>query len=213
MSSNVFPTLAGLSWDIEKTPRWRNTRQSAYSGAETAIAYWSYPQWSWSLTFNVLRQGKFGMPQTAYYEFSQLAGFYNQLYGDYDSFLYTDPDNHTATDQLIGIGDGTTLEFQMVNAYGNFVEPVFAPNVVSEVTVNGVPQTEGVDYTVSVWGSDTPGIITFTSPPGDGYDINATFTFYYPCRFDPGYAMTFKQFLSGLFSTEGVTFSSIKLGA
>lgn len=211
MSVLVFPTLAGQGWDIERTPMWQNTRQKAYSGAETTIAYWSYPKYSWAFGFNVLRQGTFGMPATAYTEFAQLFGFFNQLFGDWDSFLYTDNTDNSVTDQTIATGDGVTTAFQLVSAFGSFVQPIFAPNVVTNVKVNGVAKTPGVDYNVSVWGDTVPGVITFVSAPANTAVITSTFSYYFPCRFDDP-SMTFKNFLSGLFSTDGAKFSSIKLG-
>jgi uncharacterized protein (TIGR02217 family) len=212
MSTQVFPTLAGLGWDVDRTPKWQNTRQRAFSGAETSIAYWSYPKWKFNLTYNVLREGVFGMPSTTYQEFSQFAGFFNQLYGDFDSFLYTDGQMNSVTDQTIGTGDASTTEFQLVADFGGFVQPIFAPNVITNVKVNGVTLIDGVDYTVSVWGDTEPGIITFATPPGNGLSITATFTYYFPCRFDIP-ELTFKEFMKGLFSVDGVEFSSIKLGA
>ena len=210
MSSQVFPTLQGLGWDIVRTPMWRNTRQSSYAGVDTSIAYWSFPKWKWELTFNVLREGSFGVG--SYTELTQLMGLYNQMRGGFDSFLYTDQDDNTVTDQAIGAGDGTTTAFQLVRQYAGLVEPMFAPNVVTNVKVNGVTKTAGVDYTIGAWGSANPGKVLFTVAPANGLSITVTYSYYFPCRFDDD-SMDFTKFMQALFSAKGVTFTSIKLGA
>jgi uncharacterized protein (TIGR02217 family) len=136
MSTAVFPVLTGLGWDAPRTPIWNNTLQENVSGKETRLALWTYPRWQWDLTFDVLRQGT--VHGAAYTEFSQLAGFFNQRQGQFDTFLYTDTDDNSVTTQSIGSGDGSTTAFQLVRTFGGFVEPVLAPNAVSAVYLAGV---------------------------------------------------------------------------
>src|SRR4051812_38528020 len=104
MSTAAFPTLAGLGWDVIRTPLWQNITQQAVSGKETRVALWSYPRHQWELTFDVLRQGT--VHGTAYTEFAQLFGFFNARRGSFDSFLYQDADDNAVTGQGIGTGDG-----------------------------------------------------------------------------------------------------------
>ncbi len=207
MSSAVFPTLAGLGWDVNRTEIWKTELQENVSGKENAVALWTYPRHQWDLTFDFLRQGV--VHAATYAEFAQLAGFFNQRQGRFDSFLYTDADDNSVTGQALGTGDGTTTAFQLVRAFGGFVEPVLAPNAVSAVKVNGVTKTAGVDYTVSNWGSANPGVVTFTSPPGNGLPITADFTFYWPCRFLDD-SLNFAKFAQALWKGKKVSFKSVK---
>ena len=205
MSSALFPTLAGLGWDVTRTPMWSNTVQQAVSGKETRIARWSYPRWQWELTFEFLRQGT--VHGTAYTEFSQLAGFFNARQGSFDSFLYQDADDNAITGQALGTGDGSKTAFQLIRSFGGFNEPILAPNVVSHVYLNGTNQPSG--WSVSSWGSATPGVLTFTSPPGSGVAITADFSFFFPCRFTDD-SLDFTKFMSALYAGKKVSFISIK---
>lgn len=208
MSSQVFPTFAGLGWDIERVPMWDTIVQESQSGKETRIANWSYPRWQWTLAFNALRQG--AVHGVAYTELQQLAGFYNARQGRFDSFLYTADDDNSVTAQALGVGDGVTAAFQLVRAWGGFVEPVLAPNVVSKVYVDGV-DAGGANWSVSNWGSASPGIITFAGGhiPTAGQVITADFTYYFPCRFVDD-NIVFNKFVSNMYEGKKISFISLK---
>jgi len=204
MSTQVFPALPGLAWPVKRSEIWATRAPQAISGKETRIADWSYPRHEWTLGYDVLRQGT----RTAgtFTEFAQLDAFFNERQGQFDSFLYTDPDDCSVAGQGIGSGDGVTTTFQLARSFGGFIEPIFAPNTVSHVYVNGV---DPADWTVSSWGSVPPGVVTFSSAPGAGQAITATFTYYFPCRFSAD-QMDFEKFMASLWSAKSVKFRSIK---
>lgn len=137
---------------------------------------------------------------------SELAGFFNSMKGGFDSFLYQDDHDFSVTDQSLGLGNGTDSSFQLVRSYGGFVEPIFAPNVLTDAKINGVAQG-GV--TLSSWGSTTPGRITFTSPPSNGATITATFTYRFPVTFAKD-DMTFELFMKDMYSGKKVQLRGIK---
>ena len=215
MSTAVFPSLLGLSYGIVRTPVWSTDVQRNVSGITTRIAYWSYPIWQWQLSFEFLRSN------AAFGELQTLVGFVNARQGSFDSFLYSDADDYVVIGQAIGVGNGVTTTFQLVRAFGNFVEPMFAPNLSGpnlngngpfNVYVGGVLQTYGTAYTVSVWGSAAPGIVTFASPPSG--NITVDFTYYFPCCFLTD-AVDFTLFMNQLYSTDpstsnAITFESLK---
>lgn len=215
MSTAVFPALAGLGWGVTRAPLWKTRQQEAISGKRTRIADWSFPRWQWGLTYDFLRQA--GANQQAatfqgltYAEFASLAGFFNQRQGMFDTFLYQDADdNASPTDQLLGTGDSATLAFQLVRPFGGFIEPIYAPNVVANVKVNGVVKNPGTDYTVSSWGSAAPGVVTFTVAPGAGLSVTATFSFYFPCTFTED-RLDFEKFMVALYQAKKVVFESVK---
>ena len=88
-----------------------------------------------------------------------------------------------ATDQAIGIGDGTTTNFQLVKTYGVTNTPwtrTIAKPVASSilVAVDGTPLREG-------WScDDTTGVVTFADAPDEGAAITAGYEFDVPVRFD-----------------------------
>ncbi len=200
MSTSVFPTLAGLGFDVIRTPIWSNTIQESVSGKETAIGNWSYPKWQWELTFDVLRS------DADTHEFQDLAGFFNLRHGRFDTFLYEDAEDNSVTGQSIGTGDGDTTTFQLIRTFGNFIEPVFAPHTVSNVYLDG---SDGGGWSVSNWGTSTPGLITFDTAPDDGAAITADFSFYFPCRFNDD-RMSFTNFMKRLWNAQSVAFTSVK---
>ncbi len=315
MSTSVFPTLAGLEYPVEKTPEWSTTLQENVSGKETAIGFWSYPRYTIKLSFNFLRS------DTTNAELQSLMGFFNLRSGNYDTFLFDDVDDDTVSGQTVGIGNGSTAAYQLVRAYGGYVEPVLAPHTVSAAYLAGVsiptagysaptngaltqtvsgalagatyyvrstwvtnsgetlaatetslavsannvlnvahptgsppagaigwnvyvsttaatetkqngstpiavgaawvepdsgliagsalPITNTTGWTVSVWGSATPGILTFAGNVVNAITITADFTFYYPCRFvDPN--MSFQKFLNQIWSNKSVILRTVK---
>jgi uncharacterized protein (TIGR02217 family) len=205
MSTQVFPSLPGVTFPVDRTEIWSTIPQVATSGKETRLALWSYPRHRWEFGFDVLRQGT--VNGSAYTEFSQLDGFFNSRYGAFDSFLYQDTDDYSVTAQPINVGDGVTTSFQLVRTFGGFVEPILAPWTVSNVYLNGVNQASG--WTVSSWGSTTPGVLTFSVAPTAGVSITATFTYYFPVRFVDD-EMTFSRFMNLLYSNKKVAIISLK---
>jgi uncharacterized protein (TIGR02217 family) len=91
----------------------------------------------------------------------------------------------TATDQQIGVGDGTTKKFQLTRGYtsgpATYTRPIQKPVPGTVLlAVDGAAQTEGGDFTVN---ADT-GVVTFNSAPSAGADITAGYEFDVPVRFD-----------------------------
>lgn len=196
MTYPVFPSMPGQAIGIRRKPLWRTGVQSAISGKETRIAYMSYPLYQWTLDMNVLRSSG-GLAELA-----QMIGFVNSLQGMASPFLFTDTEDNTVTAQGFGTGDGSTKNFQLVRAYGGYVEPVQQPNVISQITVAGTPTSA---YTM---GSN--GVVQFTTAPASGAALAWSGTFYFLCRMlqdDP----EFLQELSYLWSTKSLQFQSIKL--
>lgn len=201
MSTSVLPSFIGISWPVERTEEWKSQTQDAASGKSTRIGYWTFPRHTWTLSYEFLRSD----PLIG--ELQQLLGFFNSRQGMADSFLYQDVDDNAVTGQGLGVGDGATTAFQLVRAFGGFAEPIYAPLNVTAVYLDGVLQGSG--YSVSSWGSATPGVVTFVTPPGNGVVVTADFTFYFPCYFTAD-SMTFSAFMQGFYSASKISFRSIK---
>jgi len=83
----------------------------------------------------------------------------------------------SATDQVIGTGDGVTTAFQLVKAYGSVVRDITKPvSGTVKVAVDGVEVGFAVD--------ETAGIVTLASAPAAGRAVTAGFEFDTPVRFD-----------------------------
>jgi uncharacterized protein (TIGR02217 family) len=209
MSTQVFPTLAGLEVEIKRTELWGGTTiQESVSGKRTGIQNWSYPRYLWELSASVLPSSSAltNAPHSA--DFQSLLGFFNSRGGRFDTFLFTDPDDYSVTGQTIDVGDTTTTAFQLIRTFGGFIEPVYAPHTVSSVYMNSVSQGSSL-WSVASWGSTAPGVLTFTSAPASSQTITADFSYYWPVRFDDD-SMTYTRFLQYLYDNKSIKFSSEK---
>ncbi|BDI59639.1 TIGR02217 family protein [Qipengyuania nanhaisediminis] len=122
-------------------------------------------------------------------ELSELIAFFRAQRGPAQGFRISDPFDHssngmtgtpTMTDQLIGVGDGQTADFQLKKSYGSGSEPQVRPitRPRSEsvlVSIDGVPSSD--------WVLHDRGKITFASAPSPGSEIRAGFLFDVPVRF------------------------------
>ncbi len=205
MSTEIFPTLPGLAWSVDKQPEFSTVVRTAASGQETRVALWSAPRWHFTLGYEILRYA------TAFQELQTLAGFFLARQGQFDSFLYQDPDDNSVAGQMIATGDGSTTAFQLVRSFGGFVEPVLAPNpagVDINVYFNGTLQS-GAGWGVGGWGTALPGVLVFSTAPPAGVAISADFQFYYPVRFAKDLA-EFSQFMHQLWELKELEFVSVK---
>jgi uncharacterized protein (TIGR02217 family) len=202
MSTAIFPSLPGLAWSVDKQPEFSTIVRAAASGQETRVALWPNPRWRFKLGYDLLRAD-------AHLELQTLMGFFLARQGQYDSFLYQDPDDCAVTAQPLGTGDGATAAFQLCRSLGGFAEPVKAPNLGATLTLylGGVAQSPSA-YTVSGWGTATPGVVTFNAAPGSGVPIAADFSFYFPVRFAADLA-EFSEFMHQLWELKQLELVSV----
>jgi uncharacterized protein (TIGR02217 family) len=176
MSNAVFPALAGLGWGITRAPQFKTIAHRAMSGSELRGTFQQYPLWSLTLNYEFLRDGSLGA------DYDTIIGFFLARQGSFDSFLFTDWADNAVVDQNFGVGTGSATTFQLVRSFGGggftFTEPVQNANAITNVKVDGVTKTAGVDYTVG-----STGIVTFASPPAAAAALTWTGSYYYRCRF------------------------------
>lgn len=195
MSQEIFPVLNGLSWTRKKVAMWSTQVQTSFSGIEKRNGAWSYPRWKFSLTFDWLEDDG-----TINGDLQQIVGLFNRMQGKFEDWLYEDPEDNAVTKQAIGIGDGNLKEFQLVRAFGNFVEPVRGVKNGASIYVDDVLYQD--PYTIS----DT-GLLTFTNAPTGA--ITATFGYYFRVRFNEDVA-EFEQFMYKLWQLKKCEFISLK---
>ena len=199
MGNAIFPTFPGLKWGRKKTAVWSTGTQKSASGREFRTAYYTYPQWRFSLSFEVLRT------KASVNELEQLAGFFNARKGSFESFLYEDPTDNAVTDQAIGNTVQGVTRYQLVRSMGGFIEPVLAVKERPAVKVGGVSLTYGRDYTVT-----DKGVLVFNTPQTPGRPITWTGGFYFRVRFTSD-TIDFENVLGSLWAAKKIEFTSVKL--
>ena len=128
-----------------------------------------------------------------------VVAFYEERRGQLYGFRWLDRLDHascapdatpSATDQMIGTGDGTTSVFALTKTYGAVFAPyqrTIAKPVAGSVlvAVAGTALTEGVHFSCDT----TTGLVTFLSGhiPAAGQTVTAGFLFDVPVRFDTDY--------------------------
>jgi uncharacterized protein (TIGR02217 family) len=207
----VFPTLPGLGWSVSKAPKFATRTQKAISGRELRVADQALPIWTFTLTYEILRdahdtRGGAGIGLgIGYDELRTLAGFFLQQQGAFAAFLFDDPSDDSVTGQYLATGDGSTTLFQLYRTFGGFTEPVIAPNVVGAIYFNGVAQSSS-GYSVNA----ANGLVTFTAAPGAGVSVTADFTYYFLVRFADDTA-EFENFMYQLWSLKQIKLQSVLL--
>jgi uncharacterized protein (TIGR02217 family) len=198
MSNALFPTLPGLGWSVIRTPMWSTNIQHTTSGREIRTAFFSYPIYKYSLTYEVLRQG------AAFLEWQALMGFFNARNGAFDSFLLDDPNDNTVAAMPFGTGDAVDTTFQLGRTLGGFFEPVFNTHATPQIFKNGVLQTVVTHYTIS-----SSGLVTFVTAPAAAAVLTWTGTYYWRVRFNDD-TVDFENFMSQFWAAKKVDLVTVK---
>lgn len=202
MTPPSFPTLAGLGWSVHKQPKFSTIVASHVSGREVRDALYQNPIWQFELTFDALDSSNGSYPGIGANSLQSLMGFFLEMQGQYGTFLYTDPTDSAVTNGAIAACDGTTTTFTFARFMGSFLEPVGWVTSVSNVYLNGVNQASG-------WSLVNPNSLVFTSAPGSGVAISASFAFAFQCRFDAD-DLDFEEFMQNLWTAKSVKFRSVR---
>lgn len=196
MSNVVYPALPGLTYNVVKRPTFSTRVQQATSGAELRAAFWTLPIWHYQLAYEFLRTGD------TYTELQTLLGFFLARQGQFDSFLFDDPDDDTVTQMPFGTGNGSLTSWQIYRTWGGFSEPVYNFNGTPQIYVGGVLQSSGYTLTSS-------GLLTFTTAPANGATIAWSGRYYWPVRFDVD-ALEASKFMATLWEAKTVKLVGVR---
>jgi uncharacterized protein (TIGR02217 family) len=177
-----FPTA--LSFGSIGGPERRTDVVTLASGFEERNTPWAHSR----------RRYDAGIGQRSMDDIDTLIAFFEarrgQMYGfrwkDWADFKSCKPSAQvSATDQVIGTGDGVATEFALRKAYASgdavYARPVAKPVAGSVlVALDGVTQVEGVDFSVDM----VTGVVSFFVAPAAGVSVTAGFEFDVPVRFD-----------------------------
>ena len=194
MSLNVFPTLQGQAWPVNRKPTFKTKIQQTWSGRELRAQQWAYPIWQFTIAYDYL--------PTA--DLQTLAAFYMARGGAFDEFLFQDAHDKTATNVTIGTGDGSTKLFPLVSSFGTYLQPIGCLNGnPTSVKVNGVSKTLTTDYTLTgTNGYAGNNALNFVTAPGAGQAITASFSFYYRVRFMADDSCDLSEFVNNVYELQ-----------
>ena len=166
-----------ISYKSKCGPGYNTTIIRMASGHESRNINWIMPLYTADVAYGVKS------PDQMY----NLVNFFHAVAGKAYGFRFKDHSDYnssatgrgtvTYTDQLIGIGDTTETDFQLIKTYTagalprvrNIFKPVVDTVVVS---LNDVEQLSG-------WSVDTTtGMVTFSSPPGAGVTVSLGLWFF-----------------------------------
>jgi uncharacterized protein (TIGR02217 family) len=207
MTSFVYPTLQGLTYDVTRYYVWHTEVQSALSGKRSTLAYMQYPLVHFELVYSILRDDQ--TPSDA----KALMGLFNACQGSYDTFLFQDPDFNSFTSsnqQAFGTGDGTTTVFQLTAQYQNSGGPGTS-EIIQNLNAVPVIYNNGVIVSSSAYNLGLGvGIVTFTTAPASGHALTWSGSFYYRCAFDDD-KLEFVKFMKQWWVVKKVSFTTVKI--
>jgi len=210
MSDLMFPDLRGLTWGYKLTPTFSTGVQQSTSGREVRASFWNIPLWKISLKYSYLHQDPtwLGGGDT---EFEQLIGFFLARQGSFDSFLIDlgqltrKPLESNVQGQVLGTGDGGTVNFQLVRKIGPYQEIIQNPaGQQAQVYVGGSPLVQGTDYTIQ------NGLVTFAVAPALNAVISADFIWLWRVRFVQD-SMDFNNFMYLLWECQQLDLMAVRV--
>jgi uncharacterized protein (TIGR02217 family) len=177
-----------ISFGSSGGPQYRTSVFAADSGYEARVIEWDTPRYAYDASHGI----------KSWEQMDALTAFFLGRRGKAIPFRYKDWADYQIAAQLIGVGDGTTTEFQLVKTYryaqaetGEAATRTrklkkIAWGSVGGVTVGGNTVTETPDVDGQSYYLDyNTGIITFAIAPEDGDNIIiGSAEFHVPVRFD-----------------------------
>src|ERR1700743_2118205 len=207
MSNSIFPIPSlpngSRGWPVNKYPLFNTIVESPVSGrGETRISTTPYARWNFELTFPLVK-GTFN-DATSY--LNQLVGFYMQMQGQANSFLFNDPQDNTISNSApatFGLGDGSTKVFQLTRPIGNYQDIIQNLNGTPTIYVNGASTTA---FTI-----DSLGVVTFTTAPANSAVLAWSGGYYFRCRFSDDSLSELSQVFTNTWQLAQIKFQSIIL--
>ena len=153
-------------------PGFKTTITTLASGAEQRNGDWQFARGRWNIGYGVNDKASY----------TEILEFFHARRGRLYGFRFKDWADYEAEDVLIGTGNGSDTEFQLVKIYetgaNQYTRNIYKPiSATLAVRVDGTPTTA---FTLDA----ATGVITFDAAPGNTLDITADFEFDVPVRFD-----------------------------
>lgn len=111
-------------------------------------------------------------------QLAALISFFRARKGQAEGFRFKDWTDFEAIGQLLGTGNGSITQFQLIKTYGSRTRVITKPvSGTVKIYLNSVLQTGGVTV------NTTTGIVTLAAAPASGVSVLADFEFDVPVRF------------------------------
>jgi hypothetical protein len=192
---DVLPRLRGMKF-VTRATEWNNTSLQAKSGKKYVKQNWTFPINHFAVKFETLNE------EDDRLDARRLEDFFDGRCGSYSPFYYWDPYRNLVTDQIIGVGDGATKQFQLVRRVRRYTEPVYV--------LTGAPVVKANWEQVTGFEIAAPGVILFDVAPAEGVPIAWSGSFLFWCRLSQD-KLTLDQMNDHLFSSsDGLEFETIK---
>ncbi len=204
MSNVIFPVLPGQRMVFRQKPLFKTRIQESESGKEIRVAKQAYPRYEFTLMWDMLRQN---VNFTTFSELRTLVGNFLLMRAKWDDFLFIHPEDNTISGtQNIGTGSGVAgQQFQLVRSYAGFVEPVQNVNGAIFLSVGGVTQTLGTNYTLSA-----TGVVTSVTAFTNAAAVVWAGSYYYRCRYAED-ELEFERFSTNFWDQRQTKFITVKL--
>ncbi len=174
-SFDDVPYPLALGPDAAAAPEFSTSVAMTASGHERRNALWSDARMRYDVGPGIRSEEELGT----------LLAFFRARYGPARGFRLRDPfdfssnamtGNPSATDQVLGTGDGARVRFRLIKSYGEQARPITRPDLASIMIA--------VDGTVTGdWSFETGGWIVFDAAPAESATVTAGFLFDVPVRF------------------------------
>lgn len=179
VATAIFPTLRGQKWDIKKNPAFNVATRKSTSGRTTTTAYQQYPNWNFELSYDWVPDLAGVGSGYADTDLRTLQGFFLQMGGSSQAWLFHDKDDFHVVGGAISTGDAVTLQWPFFRAFGGFAEPVgqidlsvletFPSSAVNtgtnaiNVTAHGLTTGQGPLFAANTGGALPTGLVALTS--------------------------------------------------
>lgn len=198
----AFPSLPGVGFPVKKTRIWSTEVSKHVSGRQVRKANYAYPIYQFELVVEGLDQNS-QFPGLSNESYQALMGLYLQVQGQFGTFLYSDPDDNSVSEQPEGTGDGSTTSFTLYRTFGGVDDPVGWVTSLENVYLDGVLQATDT-YSLA-----TPNTLVFNTAPLAGVEITVDMQFAFNCHFLAD-DQEFEEFMSGLYDISSLKFESVK---
>ena len=176
MSNKIFPDFQGWSISKTKTPVWKSNVYESESGRETRTQKWKFPRYKIQLSYNFITDKTVESVTLAKGELENLLGFFNSVGGNFDDFLYKDDVENYCENQTFALGDGNSVQFQLVRSLPDWIEEVRGIVEPPKIFIDG-EETTAFRYT-------NTGLIIFDEAPAAGSLISWSGSYYFRVRFE-----------------------------
>jgi hypothetical protein len=214
----IFPVLSPLTWSVFKKPSFTSTSTKAMTGKNTLFMREVYPRWEFTLKYGDTSWLRDQTQNIDPYielagktELAELAGLYTQCNGAYGEFYYSDPDDCSRANIVLGLGDGVSTIYPIVYTWGTgplmpeFQAPVTGIQSIVQVTLDGTV-LDPTGYSLDATNTK----LVLAAAPIPGLIIAISYFFYFRCRFNED-KIDFDQWAKNLWELTELKFKSVKM--